>query len=82
MRAAALAHFEPSPARGALIFFGLVAVVVIYLLRDVRRHPWVPRSGCNGGIRRSRWNPAAFGFCRKRRHRDGNHMRRRFGAPR
>jgi len=81
MPAVALAHFTPSPAIGELIVVGGAIWFVAYLVRDRRRHPWVPRSGCNGtGIRRSRWNGKAIGPCRIRSHRDGNHMRRRWGA--
>lgn len=76
-----LAHFTPSPAKGALIALGLAVWVVVYLVRDRRRYPWVPRRGCDGtGVRRSPWNGRAIGPCRKRSHRDGKHMRRRWGA--
>lgn len=71
--------FTPSPAWGALITLGGIVVVVAYLVWDRRRHPWVPRGGCNGsGVRRSKWNGKAIGACR--RHRDGKHMRRRWGS--
>lgn len=78
----AVAHFDPSPAKGALILLAVVVFVVACAVRDVRRYPWVPRRGCGGlGVRRSPWNPNAVGpACRKRSHRDGNHMRRRRGA--
>lgn len=77
--AVALAHFTPSPLKGGLIFLALVVGFVVYLVWDRRRHPYVPRRGCNGtAVSRSKWNPKATGPCR--RHRDGRHMRRRWGA--
>ena len=82
MAVVALAHFTPSAFKGELIVIGLIVAGVALWVRDVRRHPRVPRRGCNGtGISRSRWNRKAVGPCRKRSHRDGRHMRRRFGAP-
>jgi hypothetical protein len=77
---AALAHLPTSPFFGGCLFFVGIAVILGYLLRDVRRYPRVPCPACGGtGRRYSSWNPRASGP-RCRRCGGKGYVRRR-GAP-